>query len=337
MNSNHIDNRNIQNQNTIKTLSLTNQPIANSETNSIKIRNKNDSEKNELNFNNNINNNNGCNNSNINQNNSSLLKKKRSQGKIESKSYKEVDIILDLYTKVLIKEEAENCLCRNTMPDPEEFTTAENTKNIFYEREIISSLNFLVYQSDKIKLFDVISKLKSCGFPLTGAMISIYSKLAEDYVFVGADPIDQNFFISSSEYNIKLIKLRVIAYIEDKLIQNVFGEEAAADKESVSRKNSNSDKKKNKRTKERKIGYIIEKVNSWRKLYNGFQNENAKFTKYSLDEAAKIIGISKKSLDDYLLQLRLGRKFGFDFNSNKSQKVGILRSFVKQNRSQKND
>ena len=41
------------------------------------------------------------------------------------------------------------------------------------------------------------------------------------------------------------------------------------------------------------------------------------------------MGISKKSLDDYLLQLRFGKKFGFDFEANKHQKVGALRLFVK--------
>jgi len=280
---------------------------------------------------------NSISNSNFNINNSSVIKKKKSQSIIDSKTCKEVDVILDLYTKILRKEDAEKCLCRNDIPEPEEFNITVNKKKIFYEREIISSLNFIIYQNDKIKLFDVISMLKICGFPLTGSMISIYSHLAEDYVFVGADPIDQNFFISSSEYNIKLIKLRVVAFIEENLIQDSLYAEVGACKESLSNKNSNLEKKKNKRTKERKIGFIIEKVNSWRKLYNGFNDENGKFTKYSLDEASKIIGISRKSLDDYLLQLRLGRKFGFDFNSNKGEKVGILRSFVKKNRNQKNE
>jgi hypothetical protein len=31
-----------------------------------------------------------------------------------------------------------------------------------------------------------------------------------------------------------------------------------------------------------------------------------------------------------LLQLRFGKKFGFNFEANKNQKVGILRLFVKQ-------
>ena len=76
----------------------------------------------------------------------------------------------------------------------------------------------------------------------------------------------------------------------------------------------------------------MEKVNAWRRLYNGFYNENGEYTRYSLDQAAKMVGISKKSLDDYLLQLRLGRKYGFNFNQNKTKKVGILRAFVKRHR-----
>lgn len=52
--------------------------------------------------------------------------------------------------------------------------------------------------------------------------------------------------------------------------------------------------------------------------------------KWSLEEAAQEVGVSKKSLDDYLLQLRFGRKFGFNFENNKESKVGVLRLFVKQ-------
>lgn len=261
-----------------------------------------------------------------------LIRKKKSQNKIDTKNYKEIDIVLDLYTKILKKEDAEKCICNNSLEETD-LSNVNNTNDIIYEREIISNLNFLVHQNDKIKLFDVTSRLKSCGFPLTGSMISIYSKLAEDYIFVGADPVDQNFFLSNTEYNLKLIKLKAICYIEEKLIHEINREHIFC--KPLSRRNSLVDKKKSKRTKERKIGFIIEKVNSWRKLYNGFYDDNGKFTKYSLDEAAKIISISKKSLDDYLLQLRLGRKFGFDFNLNKNCKVGILRSFVKQNRGQK--
>ena len=49
----------------------------------------------------------------------------------------------------------------------------------------------------------------------------------------------------------------------------------------------------------------------------------------SLEEAATKVKISKKSLDDYLMQLRSAKKFNFDFETNKNQKVGVIRKFVK--------
>lgn len=55
------------------------------------------------------------------------------------------------------------------------------------------------------------------------------------------------------------------------------------------------------RTKERKISYVIERVSMWRKLYNGIQNAEGKIERFTLEDAAKKVQISKKSLDDYLL------------------------------------
>ncbi len=87
--------------------------------------------------------------------------------------------------------------------------------------------------------------------------------------------------------------------------------------------------KEPKRTKERSIKYIIEKVSQWRKLYNGYMDENHQLVRMSLEDAAEKVGVSKKSLDDYLSQLRQGRSQGYDFNKNKDQNVGHLRQFVK--------
>ena len=65
-------------------------------------------------------------------------------------------------------------------------------------------------------------------------------------------------------------------------------------------------------------------------------NDDNKFIKYSLDEAAEKINVSKKSLDDYLLQIRLGRKCGFNFDDNKNEKIGTLRAFVEKNKKDNN-
>jgi hypothetical protein len=41
-----------------------------------------------------------------------------------------------------------------------------------------------------------------------------------------------------------------------------------------------SSSKANRRTKERKISFVIEKVSMWRKLYNGIQDNSGKIVRY---------------------------------------------------------
>ena len=45
-----------------------------------------------------------------------------------------------------------------------------------------------------------------------------------------------------------------------------------------------------------------------------------------------MVGISKKSLDDYFCQLRLGEKYEFDFMNHLDDKIGVLRAFLKKYR-----
>ena len=51
--------------------------------------------------------------------------------------------------------------------------------------------------------------------------------------------------------------------------------------------------------------------------------------KLTLQQAAEEVNLSKKSLDEYLNQLLLGKQYGFNFNAHKNDKVGILRGYVK--------
>ena len=71
----------------------------------------------------------------------------------------------------------------------------------------------------------------------------------------------------------------------------------------------------------------MNKISLWRKLHNGV-TVDGKILAYSLQEAAAKVGVTKKSLDDYLLQLRFGQKYGFNFQLHKFDKVGVLRQFV---------
>ncbi|KAL4477716.1 hypothetical protein ABPG74_002866 [Tetrahymena malaccensis] len=85
-----------------------------------------------------------------------------------------------------------------------------------------------------------------------------------------------------------------------------------------------------KRVKERQISYVKGKVDEWRNLYdNGFTTANGQIEKVNLDVAAQIVGLSRKTLDDYYAQLRKAQKYGFDFDTNSSEKMGTLRKYVK--------
>eukprot|EP00355_Strombidium_rassoulzadegani_P001226 CAMPEP_0168611340 /NCGR_PEP_ID=MMETSP0449_2-20121227/2307_1 /TAXON_ID=1082188 /ORGANISM="Strombidium rassoulzadegani, Strain ras09" /LENGTH=60 /DNA_ID=CAMNT_0008651783 /DNA_START=796 /DNA_END=975 /DNA_ORIENTATION=- len=44
-------------------------------------------------------------------------------------------------------------------------------------------------------------------------------------------------------------------------------------------------------------------------------------------QAAEMIGVSKKSLDDYAMFVRYGVRFGFDFKAYGKETVGFLRQF----------
>ena len=68
--------------------------------------------------------------------------------------------------------------------------------------------------------------------------------------------------------------------------------------------NSLPDKKEEGRSKERTIAEVIEFVKKWRNLHlYGHKTLNRRL---NLQDAARLVGISKKSLDDYYCQLRLG-------------------------------
>jgi len=111
--------------------------------------------------------------------------------------------------------------------------------------------------------------------------------------------------------------------------------------EIISKEPEKPDKqKKTTKSKEAKISYVIEVVYQWRKLFNGFYNNKNEYIKLSLEDAADALGISKKTLDDFLRQLRLGRKLNYDFNkycAEKNENIGILRNYVKERNEENKD
>lgn len=100
---------------------------------------------------------------------------------------------------------------------------------------------------------------------------------------------------------------------------------------------------KSKRIKERTIREIMMSISRWRQLHSGIMIVEDEVTgevtqqrikRMSLERASKEIGLTKKSLDDYLLQFRFGAKFGFDFELNIDQKMGVLRQYVKERKAE---
>ena len=77
---------------------------------------------------------------------------------------------------------------------------------------------------------------------------------------------------------------------------------------------------------------MIECVKKWREVHNQLDKYGNKINLY---DAAKVVGIAKKSLDDYFCQLRLAEEYGFDFEGNMGEKVGVLRSFVRKHRGER--
>lgn len=78
------------------------------------------------------------------------------------------------------------------------------------------------------------------------------------------------------------------------------------------------------RASELSIEEALRKVCLWRRLYSGVI-KNGNLMRYSLNDAAKKVGIARKSLDDFLLQIRLGKQYNFDFKNNQKDRIGKLR------------
>ena len=147
------------------------------------------------------------------------------------------------------------------------------------------------------------------------------------FLYVGAYPLVDNYSIEIPKDNILIINLRPFIDKTDQLRLELYEEKAEQQDENKKKHyfvNQNS-----KRAKERKIGYILKKVYLWKKLYEGVVDRLGNKIKMTLQDAAEKVDINKKSLDEYLNQIRFGKLLGFDFNKHRNDKVGVLRGFVK--------
>ena len=227
------------------------------------------------------------------------------------------------------------------------------------EKELIKGVEVETNSQQDLYLKKLIEKLKELGFALDKNIFSYYSKKDDLFIFADGDPLKDDTVIPRDEYlpercltlkcrpksastppSAQEQKSSLTSNSTSQGTANTASQSHAPGERSKSGRTvrktnpSTTEGTGSRRTKERKIGFIIEKVSMWRKLYNGITNSDGNTVRYSLEDAAQKVSISKKSLDDYLLQLRFGRKFGFNFNEHKDDKVGVLRAYVKKHKNQ---
>ena len=73
----------------------------------------------------------------------------------------------------------------------------------------------------------------------------------------------------------------------------------------------------------------------WRGLCSGISANGTAVPKMSSRAAACVVDVPKKSLDHYLLLIKAGSRYGYNFNEHKDKKMGHLSSFVKWAKRQK--
>ena len=134
-------------------------------------------------------------------------------------------------------------------------------------------------------------------------------------------PLDGIIYIKLRK---KISKIKSLRYeiFEDENEEEI-DEAEEKDKNQESFEDNKNKKKDCKRSKEKRIGFIVKKVFEWKGL------RKLSKRKMSLQEAAQNVNMSKKTLDEYYNQIKEGKKFGFDFNRYKRDKVNVLRGFVK--------
>ena len=147
------------------------------------------------------------------------------------------------------------------------------------------------------------------------------------FLYVGAYPLSDSYSIEIPRDRTLIINLRPFIDKTEQLRLELYEEEA--EQQDDNKKKHYYVNENSKRAKERKIGYIIKKVYLWKKLYEGVVDRFGNKIKMTLQDAAEKVDISKKSLDEYLNQIRFGKSLGFDFNKHRNDKVGVLRGFVK--------
>lgn len=155
---------------------------------------------------------------------------------------------------------------------------------------------------------------------LSAKTLKTYDFSQEQYTVICPQMCEvPNSFMVNNPSNIILLKVDLLEHLP-----SMGSASSVGSQEQLEVKSETSSMKKE-RSKERVIFEVIEIVKKWREIHMSKNN----FKKISLQEAAKVVGLPKKSLDDYYYQLRLGEKYDFDFKAHLFDRIGVLRTYLK--------
>ena len=184
------------------------------------------------------------------------------------------------------------------------------TINLPTLEQIHSGNNNISNNDYYIKVIDLIINLKMKGYPITqNSKLFIRLKFFDDYVLIANqnDIIYTSMLPSKNKINLK--------------IKNIFEKSIIKDTFTILKNNflKETEEKERPKSQKLKIGEVVKLVYQYRILSDGYFNEQKKFVKYTLEEAAKIIDMPKSTLDNYYDQIKKAREKNFDFNKNKDE------------------
>ena len=194
------------------------------------------------------------------------------------------------------------------------------------------NLNNNNYDDINFKIEDIINNLKKKGYPLLpSSKLFIYVDYYDNYVLIDNEKI---FVYSSMLTEKNKIKLKLENSIDNSSITDTASilKNYYFPNEKTEKKIPNSISRR-----DRKIKEIIQIVLQYRFLLNGYFDYDEKYIKYNTDDISEKINIPKKTLQDYLKQIKDARKTHFDFNKYKNKKISFLRKHNRNNKNKKHN
>jgi hypothetical protein len=202
----------------------------------------------------------------------------------------------------------------------------EENKNVTYRRVQVN-----VNEEMKFLASDLLERLRALGFSVENHRFAYYSQTKHIFIYCGLYPPTDEYHISCKDVGSTcVLRYCPVPQPHDSTppappsppLYRLSPSPSQMSEEVKSQSQQHPP-----RAQERTISEVIFKVKEWRDLQSGEYKRNGRTVHLTSEAAAENVGVSKKSLDDYLSQLRKGRKHGFDFQGNGEKKMGTLREF----------